>query len=179
MSLFTVCLIACASVNDTDSAETHWRLLWLDINFTPMCPRWAFWVHEWMNAHSHTATKPQFDPLLNISLSLTLLPLPLCWQLNWEWNVTLPYYLHGDWKCAWLCVCTFVMSIPFSLTQTWTHTQAIPGCSFRRQVVKYAASLRNTLICEQSNPFMSSVCPCETFLAVTANASHKGRSKVN
>lgn len=73
MSLFTVCLIVYASPNDTDPGGTHWRLLRLDINFTQMRLQWA-WVHEWMNAHSHThkATKPQFEPLLEISLSLWL-----------------------------------------------------------------------------------------------------------
>lgn len=74
MSLFTVCLIAYASPNDTNPDGTHWRLLWLDINFTQMCPQWAC-VHVWMNAHSHTYTaakKPQYEPLLGISLSLWL-----------------------------------------------------------------------------------------------------------
>lgn len=70
MSLFTVWLIAYASLNDTDPAGTHRRLLWLDINFTQMCPQWAR-VHGWMNAHCHTytAAKPQYEPLLEISLS--------------------------------------------------------------------------------------------------------------
>lgn len=104
MSLFTVCLIAYASPNDTDPARTHQRPPWLDINFTQMCPQWA-WVHEWMNAHSHTYTaiKPQFEPLLEISLSLWL----YCHyrstgSLIQEWNVTFPCYLHGDYN---MCVC--------------------------------------------------------------------------
>lgn len=91
----------------------------IDINFNQMCPQWA-WLHEWVNAHCHTATKPQFEPLLNISLSLTLLPSSLRWQLNCEWNVTLPCYLHGDCNmCAWLCVCIYIKF--FSSTQTDLH----------------------------------------------------------
>lgn len=94
---FTMCLIAYASPNDTDPAGTHWRLLWIDINFTQMWPQRA-WVHDWMNAHSHTylAAKAQFEPLLGISLSL--LPIPMRWHSLLEWNATSPFYLHGDYN---------------------------------------------------------------------------------
>lgn len=90
-----------------------------DINFTQMCPPWA-WVHDWMNAHSHTYSgKTSVRALApDFIIAATLLPLPLCWQPIWEWNVTFPLLLA--WRtqvCVWLYVCTSHAQAPQAHTQ--------------------------------------------------------------
>lgn len=96
-----------SSVRDTALARIHWRLPRLDINFTQMCPQWA-WVHEWMSEHSHThaAAKPPVWALAwDFIIAVTLLPLLLGWRPVHELNVTFLHYLHGDYN---VCLHGFV-----------------------------------------------------------------------
>lgn len=146
-----------------------------DINFTQMCPQWA-WVHEWMNAHSHTytAAKPHFEPLLEISLSLWLYChyCSVGGQFGNEMSLTLVICMPIPTRVCAMCMVrvSTLCPMPFSTkhTHACTHTHTRVACSdtaalsrgldgWSQAVVmdvwNVTGSQFYTPLCDQTNPF--------------------------
>lgn len=159
MSLFTLCLIAYASPNDTDPAGTHWRLLWIDINFTQMWPQRATeaWVDECTQSHISIRKTTVWARAWYFIIAMTLLPLPLRWHSIQDWNVTSSCYLHGDYNTHMFGTVSvhyvhFLLH-KYSACMDLTALDQPASQTVVINVWNVTGSQFYTLLCDQTNPF--------------------------
>ena len=110
-------------------SEWHWASrnpleapLWLDINFTQMCPQRAS-VHEWMNAHSHTYTAAKnlgLSPCSRFHYRYDFIATTAPLAADSGLKCRLPCYLHADYNTCAQAVSLHCVHITQPLTRTHT-----------------------------------------------------------